>query len=438
MAGGTWNTQNKVRPGVYINFVSEPKPLGTVGERGITALALSLPWGPEKQVIMVEAGADTMDVLGYDITSPALLLVRESLKRAKTLLLYRLNVGVKATATAGDLVATALYSGERGNDITVVVQANIDEPTKFDVKTIVSGAEVDVQTVATIAELTANSWVTWSGTGDLTATAGVNLTSGTDGAVTNADHTEFLEALELLDFNTVGLAADDTTLKPLYTAFVRRLREDEGKKVQAVIANYPAADYEGVISIKNGVILSDGTTITADQAVAWVAGATAGATVSQALTYTAYDDAVDVSPRYTNSQIEAALHAGEFVFTPSNGRAIVEQDINTLHTFTIDKGKQFRKNRVLRVLDGIANDLKATFENYYLGKVDNNADGRNLLKSEAISYMNTLQAINAVQNFDAQADVTFVAGDESDAVYAEIGAQPVDSVEKIYMKVRVK
>lgn len=438
MAGGTWTSQNKVRPGVYVNTVSEPKALGTVGERGIVALALSLPWGPETQIITVEAGADTMDVLGFDITSPALLLVRESLKRAKTLLLYRLNVGDKATATSGNLTITAKYSGTRGNAISVVVQANIDDPAKFDVKTLVSGVVVDSQTVTAISELAANGWVTWSGTGDLTATAGVNLTGGTDGAVTNADHTAFLTALELLDFNTVGLAADDATLKPLYTAFVRRLREDEGKKVQAVVTNYPAADYEGVISVKNGVVLSDGTTITAAQAVAWVAGATAGATVSQALTYAAYDDAVDVSPRYTNSQIEAALLAGEFVFTPSNGRAIVEQDINTLHSFTADKGRQFRKNRVLRVLDGIANDLKSTFEAFYLGKVDNNADGRNLLKSEIISYLNTLQAINAIQNFDAQTDVTIVAGNESDAVYAEIGAQPVDSIEKIYMKVRVK
>lgn len=438
MAGGTFNTQNKVRPGVYVNTVSEPKALGTVGERGVVALALTLPWGPEKQIVTVESGADTMGVLGYDINDPALLLVRESLKRAKTLLLYRLNSGDKATATAGDLTITAKYSGVRGNAISIVVQSNIDDPTKFDVKTLVSGVVVDSQTVAEITELEANSWVTWSGTGDLTATAGVNLAGGTDGAVTNADHTAFLTALELLDFNTVGLTVDDATLKPLYTAFVRRLREDEGKKVQAVVPNYPAADYEGVISVKNGVVLSDRTILTAAQAVAWVAGATAGATVSQALTYAAYDDAVDVAPRYTNSQIEAALLAGEFVFTPSNGRAIVEQDINTLHTFTADKGKQFRKNRVLRVLDGIANDLKTTFEAFYLGKVDNNADGRNLLKSEIISYLNTLQAINAIQNFDAQSDVTIVAGNESDAVYAEIGAQPVDSIEKIYMKVRVK
>lgn len=438
MAGGTWNTMNKVRPGVYINVVSEPKAIGTVGERGITAMALSLPWGPSKQLVTVEAGADTTDVLGFDVNDPTLLLVREALKRAKTLLLYRLNDGDKATATQGDLTATAKYSGVRGNDISVVIQTNIDDPAKFDVKTLVKGVEVDAQTVANISGLVSNAWVDFSGTGALTSTAGVNLTGGTTGTITNADHTAFLAALELQDFNTVGLTADDASLKAVYTAFVKRLREDEGKKVQAVLPNYPEADYEGVVSVKNGVILSDGTTLTPAQAVAWVAGATAAATVSQALTYTAYDDAVDVSPRYTNTQIETGLKAGEFLFTASNGRAIVEQDINSLTGFTPDKGKQFSKNRVLRVLDGIANDLKRTFENFYIGKVDNNDDGRNLLKSEIISYISALQNANAVQNFDAQNDVIVVAGAESDSVYAELQIQPVDSIERIYMRVRVK
>jgi hypothetical protein len=438
MAGGTWSSMNKERPGVYINVVSEPQALGTIGERGTTALALSLPWGPAKQLVTVEAGADTLDVLGYDISDPTLLLVRESLKRAKTLLLYRLNEGTKASATQGDLTITAKYSGERGNDISIVIQSNIDDPSKFDVKTLVKGTEADKQTVAGISGLASNAWVDFSGTGDLTATAGANLTGGTNGAITNADHTAFLSALELQDFNTVGLTVDDAALKPVYVAFVKRMRETEGKKVQAVLTNYPAADYEGVISVKNGVILSDGTTLTPAQTVAWVAGATAGANLNEALTYTAYDDAVDVTPRYTSTQIEAALKAGEFLFTPSGGRAVVEQDINTLQSFTPEKGRQFRKNRVLRVLDGIANDLKRIFETFYLGKVDNNEDGRNLLKSETISYMNTLQAMNAIQEFDSQNDVTFAPGTESDSVYAEVGAKPVDAVEKIYMKVRVK
>lgn len=438
MAGGTWQTMNKIRPGVYINFVSEPQPLGTIGERGVSALALALSWGPAKEIIAVEAGADTFDELGYEVTDPALLLVREALKRSKTLLLYRLNTGVKATATHDDLIVTAQHGGTRGNDITIVVQANIDTPTLFDVYTIVSGVTVDTQTVANIAGLTPNEWVVWSGTGDLTATAGVALTGGADGTVTNADHTDFLGALELQEFNAVGLVSNESTLKSVYAAYVKRLREDEGKKVQAVVSEYPTADYEGVISVKNGVVLADGTAITPVQAVAWVTGATAGAQANQSLTYAAYDDAVDVAPRYTNTQIVTALDNGEFLFTPSNGQAVVESDINTLHTFTSEKGKQFRKNRVMRVLDGLGNDLKRVFELFYIGKVANNAEGRNLLKGEFINQVELYEGIGAIQNFDSQNDITVTMGNETDAVYAEASIQPVDSIEKIYMKVRVK
>lgn len=438
MAGGTWTSQNQERPGVYINTVSEPKSLGAVGERGTVGMALTLPWGPEKRIITVEAGADTTALLGYDLTDPMLLLVRETLKRAKVLKLYRLNEGEKAKATLDALTVTARCSGVRGNSLSVVIQANIDDPELFEVKTLLNGVVKDTQSALNIGALASNDWVTFSGFGDLTETAGLPLSGGTDGTVTNADHTAFHALLELEDFNTVALPSDDAQLKAVYTAFVKRLREDEGKKVQAVLANYPLADYEGVISVKNGVVLSDGTTLTPTQAVAWVAGATAGANINQALTYTAYDDAVDAAPRYTNAQINAALKSGEFLFTPSNGRAIVEQDINTLQSFTVDKGRQFRKNRVIRVLDGIANDLKRIFETFYLGKVDNNEDGRNLLKNETITYMNSLQGMNAIQEFDSQKDVSFSEGSESDSVYAEVAAKPVDSVEKIYMKVKVK
>lgn len=438
MAGGVWSSMNKVRPGVYVNFISERQAPGTLGERGIVTMPLPLSWGPSKQIITINAGDDTFDVLGYDITAPQLLLVREALKRAKTLLLYRLNDGDKATATIGGMTVTAKYSGVRGNNITIVVQANVDNPSMFDVQTLVEGREVDVQTVSTIGELRENAWVTFSGTGTLTETAGVNLAGGTDGEVTNADYTDYLAAIELHDFQTMAAPVTDETLKGIFVSFVRRLRETEGKKIQVVLPDYPSADYEGVISVKNGVILVDRTVIDKVKATAWVAGATAGANVNQSLTYTAYDDAIDVDTRYTHSQIEQALLNGEFLFVPSDGRAIVEQDINTFTSYTPEKGKHFSKNRVIRVLDGIANDLKRIFEQYYIGKVNNDADGRNLFKNEIINYLNTLQEIGAVQNFDTQNDVKVLPGNDVDSIYVELYVQPTDSVEKIYMKITIR
>ncbi|MGG4449652.1 phage tail sheath family protein [Brevibacillus porteri] len=438
MAGGTWSAQNKLRPGQYINFKSKERSIGSIGERGIVSLPLSLSWGPAKQIVPLEAGVDTTKTLGYAITATEMLLVREAMKRAKTILLYRLNAGTKATATVTPLTITAKYGGLRGNDITLTVATNIDDTANFDVKTFVSGVEVDTQTVATIAQLQANDWVTFSGTGALAATAGVPLTGGTDGTVATQDYADYLMAIEVENFHTIGLTSTDSTIKDVFVSFAKRQREDEGKKIQVVVENYPTADYEGVISVKNGVVLSDGTTLTAAQAVSWVAGATSGANPNESLTYTAYDGAVDATPKYTNSQIEEAIRKGEFLFTPSDGSAIVETDINTFTSFAPDKNQSFSKNQVIRVLDGIANDYYRIFSKSYIGKVPNNDDGRNLLKSECINITNQYQNIAAVQNFDPQTDIQVSPGQNVDAVVINQWIQPVSAVEKLYFTITVE
>ncbi|MBW7456779.1 phage tail sheath family protein [Paenibacillus sepulcri] len=438
MAAGTFTTQNKVRPGVYVNLESAPKAAGTLGERGIVTMPLALSWGEPGTVITIEAGEDTTGKLGYAPTAPQVKLIQEALKRAKTLLLYRLNEGVKAAKTDAGLTITARWGGIRGNDITVTVAENVDNNTLFDVTTLVNGSEADKQIVANIGALETNDWVVFSGTGAFSASAGIPLTGGADGTVTNENVAHYLNAIEIHDFSTMALPTGDNTLKGTVASFVKRLREDEGKKIQAVVENYPTADYEGIISVKNGVILADGTVLTAGDCTAWVAGATAGAQVNESLTYTAYDGAVDVGTRYTNSQIIAALQAGEFIFTANDSRAVVEQDINTLTGFTPEKGKAFSKNRVIRVLDAVNNDFIRIFSSFFIGKVTNNQDGRNLLRNEVVNYLNTLQNIGAIQNFDSQTDIAITAGADSDSVYIEAHVAPVDSIEKIYVKVTVE
>ncbi|MNW64122.1 Phage tail sheath protein [compost metagenome] len=89
------------------------------------------------------------------------------------------------------------------------------------------------------------------------------------------------------------------------------------------------------------------------------------------------------------------------------------------------------------MLDGIANDLKSIFETYYIGKVANNEDGRALFWSQCATYMNDLQNIGAIEDFKAQSDVVVAAGTDSDSIVLDVAVKPVDSVEKVYMKVKV-
>lgn len=430
MAGGTFTVQNKVRPGAYINFTSAAAALGTVGERGTALLPLMLPFGPEGTAVKVDKDTDVLPIFGVKESDPSLLMLRECAKRAKTVLVWRLNSGAKASCTGGNLTVTARYSGAAGNKLTVKIAA---DGTKFRVETWFDGQLYDSQIAGSIADLSDNLLVKFSGTGTLAAQAGLVLSGGSSG--TEADYDSFFAASVLLDFNVMAVPSSEASVKEKAIALVKRLREDEGRKIQAVLAD-TAADYEGVISVKNGVILSDGTEVDKTAVVAYAAGMTAGAEVNKSCTYDTYDGAVDVSPRFTESEIVAALKAGHMVFTPRAGRVIVEQDQNTLVSFTPDKGRAFHKNRTIRVLDQLAEDVRRIFEDYYLGKASNSADGRRLFQAELLSYLRTLADISAVEPPENE-DVVVTAGAEPDTVVVTLGVKPVDSMEKLYMTVTV-
>ncbi|MNW18476.1 Phage tail sheath protein [compost metagenome] len=60
-----------------------------------------------------------------------------------------------------------------------------------------------------------------------------------------------------------------------------------------------------------------------------------------------------------------------------------------------------------------------------------------MLKGEVISYLESLQGLGAIQNFDSQSDIEVLPGDHVDAVLIRVGLQPVDSPEKIYVNITV-
>ena len=433
--------QNKTLPGAYINFVS----LGSVvkmGTRGIVALPLELNWGPENKVFPMyteEFNKSALHTFGYDPTAPAILLVREALKRARGVLIYRVNSGgKKAAASVGGMTVTAAWGGTRGNDIAVAVLANADDAEKVDVVTYLDGMAMDTQTVAKsagAAGLKANDFVTFGTAAALNMAVATKLTGGTNGTVNGAAHTAALNAFEVETFSGIGYPGTDNTVKALYAAFVKRLRDDEGKKIVGVLHQH-AGDHIGLINVKNGVVLSDGTIVPGDQAVAWVAGASAGAEINESLTNATYDDAVDVDVKYTKSQFEAAIQAGEFVFYADNGAARVLTDINSRTTFGGGVTEDWTSNRVIRVLDSWANDVARIFGDSYIGRVTNSDTGRQLFKADLVSLALQYQGADAISDFKSE-DITIQQGSGKRDVAVETALKPNDSMEKLYMTVTV-
>ena len=82
--------------------------------------------------------------------------------------------------------------------------------------------------------------------------------------------------------------------------------------------------------------------------------------------------------------------------------------------------------------------MKLLFNRSYLGKVSNNEEGRAVFKGDIASYLDTLQKIGAIQNFDASTDIEIWQGDDIDAIVVGLWIQPVDSMEKLYMTINVR
>ena len=219
-------------------------------------------------------------------------------------------------------------------------------------------------------------------------------------------------------------------------AFVKRLAAEEGAYTQLVAAGLTNPDDRFVVNIMSGVVLSDGTALTPQQVTWWAGGALAGAQYNESLTYAAYPNAVDVSPKLTNSGYIDALTAGQFVLFADDGVVKVEQDINSLVTYTTDITEPYHKNRVIRLLNTVANDIYQQFSDGYIGVVNNNEQGRMMFKSAIVGYLLDIQANNGIQNFEAE-DVTVEPGEAIDAIVVNLAIQPVDSVEKIYVTITV-
>ncbi|MCJ7855092.1 phage tail sheath family protein [Lachnospiraceae bacterium NSJ-143] len=433
LGGGTYLTQNKVLPGTYINFISAARASASLSDRGYAAIALELDWGPDGEVFTVENGdfqTNSKVVFGYDYTSGKLKGLRDLFLNTKTLYCYRLNSGAKASNS----YAEAKYSGIRGNDITVVIAANVDDETKFDVSTLLDGKKIDSQTVASASELAANDFVVFKPSAELKAVPGEPLTGGTNAeSVTGDSYQEFLNKIEAYSFNTLGCLSTEEAVKGLFASFTKRLRDEMGIKFQTVLYN-KAADYEGVINIKNAVT-DDGEK--ESSLVYWLTGASAGCAVNKSNTNRLYDGEFSVAADYKQSQLESALKSGEFVFHKVGEDIRVLDDINSFTSFTVDKNEDFQSNQVVRVLDQIGNDTAVLFNTKYLGKVQNNDSGRISFWGDIVTYNKQLQALGAIENFSPE-DVIVEKGSDKKSVSVTNTVTPVAAMSKLYMTVVVQ
>ncbi|MET3616593.1 hypothetical protein ABID14_000213 [Peptoniphilus olsenii] len=440
LGGGTFLTQNKVLPGSYINYVSVPRASNFFSDRGYATIGMELDWGETGKIITLEASDlqnESLELLGYSFTDDKMKPLRDLMQGAKTLYLYRLNDegGKKATATIGSLTVTAKYEGIRGNDIQIIIEKDIDEDGYL-VITKMGDATINEQLVKKATELKENSAVVFSSESDeLETTVGTKLTGGENGKVVGESHSRYLEEVEKYDFNVIGYAGTDETVKLLYKEFMRRMREDEGVKFQLVLYNMKKdkANHKGLINVFNKVTDDENEAAV----VYWVTGQEAGCPINRSLTNKIYGGEYVIDTGYKKREAEQAIKNGYFFFYGRNDEVRVLEDINSFTEFTLYQNSDFSKNQVIRVLDQRAKDIAIIFNKYYLGKVQNNEDGRIGFWNELVKHAETLTELGAIEDYESN-DSTVEKGFEKDAIVVHDFLMPVMAMQKLYMTIHVR
>lgn len=475
----SWKTQNKRRPGAYINVVGKGNN-NNGADIGRTLLPVStqLNWGA-KGIIKLNSDSNFKALLGHDIDESELQTLHEVLKGANTVLLLNNNDGTAAKATDATLpwTMTAKYPGTLGNNLHVTVEKN---DSKVTVSTLFGTKVVDQQVINVDKPNTLfdNDYVEFKLTSEMTpqppsSGSDGNDSNGSDGGKTtraskapvvmaskldqlSSDVTVDLtggtttpvkisdllnDVLETEDYDvatTAGFPVDSPLHKQLVDE-IKHLREDNDIKVRGVIPyTGDKVNYEGISTVANGVVLGDGTELDATVAAGFFAGASSSADAAKSLTYVEYPDAISAYPKFSNDRTIEALENGEIVFTTKrNETVVIEQDINSLTKVTAEKPVFFSKNRVVRTMDTIVTNTKRTFEDTFIGKITNNSTGRDLFKANRVSYLQGLADSDVISNFKED-DITVEAGNDRDSILVNLAVKPLDSMEKLYMTMVVQ
>lgn len=414
-----------IRPGTYIDFKSEVIGTFEIGGRGTALMPLVVNWGQDGQIVEL----DVNDIVGggykNKIGDTDTLPIELALKGCDKVLLYKINKGEKAKTTINDtLTVTALHGGEYGNNISVGIKSN-------KVTTQVEGVLVDEQEVDDYNELINNSWVSFEGDGKPSDSAFTMLTGGT---TQNNSHNNFE------DFFKKALEEEWQTLACIYKEmnedtinFVKNLRDSEEIKVQAVMVK-DAVDYEGIIKLKEQTVLMENIEIKPELLTAYVAGCTAGAGLKESLTNKATPFTKILNPM-KKTEIEQGILSGFLLFTYDEERRVkIEKDINSLTTTTNEKGKGFRNNQLIRIIDSIHKGIKTTSNKYYIGKMGNSLLDRMTFKSALVSFLDSLQNSQIIDDFNAN-DLNVLQGEDPESIKVNFRIKPVINIDKIEMEV---
>lgn len=465
MARGTWDETNiPIIPGFY-NRMKQKAQDAAMSSQGVLAMPVRSNWGESGKVVEVtslrelkKAFGESMDFTAYKLGRLALLGSPEKL------LLYRVvdenakrgTVALNNTTDTAAVTLTTLYETSRKFKITVA--ENILDSAKIDITlyeditqlATIEGINNDIDEVITkINNSDFIEYITASkvdgATGTLATISATAFTGGNDGSTTctSANYLKAMTAFESYDID--GFVFDGVSDKSLLDSAISwkdkcaefgldilvfgSTNADSLAAANVVSKNFN--DY----SMYNGFATTleyDGVKYTIAEAMVWFAAHALGQKLTESM---CNEETIftDVQPRLTRTQLESALDAGTVVFTVTQGKVVVLDDVNTYKDYSSDAEKILGNLRAVRFINIVNKNTSLKGESKYIGKISNDDTGHAIILSGIKNFFDEWVSMGIISsNYTVETDIDLQGSAEPDQFFWKWGADYIEVAKRIF------
>lgn len=205
-----------------------------------------------------------------------------------------------------------------------------------------------------------------------------------------ADINAKLKAAEALKFTYLVYPEATTEESTTIATWIKAQRTQKDNKVKAVLYK-TAADNEGIINVTNEYFEVKTKKYTGQQYLSRIAGLICGTPATIACTFAPLPEVTGVE-FVDRETLDSRIDNGEFVVFDDGEKIKVARGVNSFVTTVQDKGKSFKKIKLVELMDMVHDDIKKTAEDNYLGKYANSYDNRCLLITAINGYFLELES----------------------------------------------
>lgn len=198
-----------------------------------------------------------------------------------------------------------------------------------------------------------------------------------------------LDKLSNLKWNYLAIPEIDDDSVTFVSAWIKEQRAKQ-KTFKIVLPNYNG-DHEAIINFTTDNILStlSDETFTTSEYCVRIAGILAGLPLTRSSTYFVLDDILSADTPTDDAGDK--IDNGEFIIIYDGENYKVGRGVNSLTTFTTEHGEDFSKIKIVEGVDLYNDDIRATFENYYVGKYINDYDNKQAFVAAVNAYNKALE-----------------------------------------------